>query len=122
MSAAATSAATAPARRRSGGLAAGCAAGEGAAAGDSPETGDSSAEAASSAALGSASDLDEGAERQVRHQGWFRMEPSAILRSPNWESGRIFWHFRQMRVMSTSLPSASYTEERRRLGRGTASF
>jgi hypothetical protein len=35
------------------------------------------------------------------------MAPSAIRRRPNRESGRILWHFKHMRVMKTSLPSAS---------------
>jgi hypothetical protein len=46
-------------------------------------------------------------ERQARHQGWLRMAPSAMRRSPNWPSGFILWHLRHMRVMNTSLPSAS---------------
>src|SRR3990170_7850100 len=48
------------------------------------------------------------------------MAPSAILRSPNCESGRILWHLRHIRVMNTSFPSASKTADRRRRGLGLA--
>ena len=60
-----------------------------------------------SAALATCGFSAPAPERQVRHQGWLRIAPSAIFRSPNCASGRILWHFRHMRVMNTSLPSAS---------------
>jgi hypothetical protein len=45
------------------------------------------------------------------------MAPSAILRRPNCESGRILWHLRHISVMKTSFPSASKMDDLRRLGR-----
>jgi len=64
--------------------------------------------------------LGVAAPRQVRHHGWLRMAPSGIRRSPNWASGRMWWHFRHMRVISTSLPSPSKMDAGRRR-RGLAS-
>ena len=59
--------------------------------------------------------LVPAAPRQPRHQGWLRIAPSPILRRPNWASGLSARHFRQVSEMSTSLPSASYTADLRRL-------